>query len=114
MTREEYAKLTYEERQIKIAELCGWNCNRRFCYLDSNGTSRAKSQLPCYLYDLNAMHEAWLNLTYLQQVAVVEVLGAIVCETKNRNDWVWMDIANATAAQRAEAFVMTLSDKVTP
>ena len=41
MTREQWAKMTDEEKRIKVAELCGWHCE------DADVVN-----------DLNVMHEA--------------------------------------------------------
>jgi hypothetical protein len=88
-----------EQQRIAIAQACGW-----FFMDDSwhypNG-AKALS-LPDYLTDLNAMHEA-----------------AKVLKSKERMQWSdWLhkiagyhsyDLAQATAAQRAEAFLRTLN-----
>jgi len=111
MNREYWKKLADNVKQVKVAELDGWTQ-----IVHPKGLSRGDKGkrilccLPDYLNDLNAMHDAWQRLTYLQQVTYTEILASIVCETDNRNDWVWMDVINAIAAQRAEAFVLTLSE----
>src|SRR5271165_6117703 len=69
MTIEELAKLTPEEKRVKIAELCGWKPpfyedERSGAFLGDGGTwgpelgDVPKRIVPDYLNDLNAMHKA--------------------------------------------------------
>lgn len=69
---------------------------------------------PDYLNDLNAMHEAWEALTLAQKRQFETELYKVIIgnEDYNRNDDA-MHITNATARQRAEAFVKTLNLKTT-
>jgi len=85
--------VTPEAQRIAIAEACGWKTGYR--------DPEAWHPLPDYLNDLNAMHDA-------EQVLF------------GRNDWSackydnYLDVAtsswkwNATASQRAEAFLRTI------
>lgn len=57
-------------------------------------------QLPDYLSDLNAMHEAEKILNTNQAADYCELLRPIICGC-------WR-LVHATAAQRAEAFLKTL------
>jgi len=57
-------------------------------------------QLPDYLSDLNAMHEAEKILNTNQAADYCELLRPIICGC-------WR-LVHATAAQRAEAFLRTL------
>lgn len=113
-----------EQQRIAIAEACGWvnigwqprNCfdeatdrmfgNTKDWYrLAREGTVAMQDDLPDYLGDLNAMHEAekvlqthmakWWN--YASQLAVMNKSLGHGGE------------AHATAAQRAEAFLRTLN-----
>jgi hypothetical protein len=98
--------MTQEQKQIKIAEACGWTeiepCT---CH---NGQARGfqpvkgahKKHTPDYFSDLNAMHEAEKLLAGEQWVKYVRFLGEATQEQKGR--------CHATAAQRAEAFGLTL------
>jgi hypothetical protein len=66
------------------------------------------------LNDLNAMHEAWTTLTDEQKSAYERTLAEIVKPTSklkgNAGFWhVTSQCGNATAAQRAEAFLRTLN-----
>lgn len=110
MTHEEWVKLTPEQQRIKVAELCGWSD----CYIESSdqwvwGQSPSGDWhvVPDYLQDLNAMHEAEANIG------------------TNPNDEKWdrytdnlfiltmpnEHLYRATAAQRAEAFVLTMTEE---
>jgi hypothetical protein len=111
MTREQWAKLTDEEKRIKVAELCGW---KRGAKRDRGGHYWAmpgwypqctwvEDSMPDYLNDLNAMHEAEKTIhddyrdmyaDYLVEISGFHPLG------------VW----STTARQRAEAFVLTMEN----
>ena len=104
--------MTPEAQRIAIAEACGWTE-----ISDWEGGMNGKHPtepwgdfIPDYLNDLNAMHEAWQTLTPSQKTCFESELYSIVIGQAeyNRND----DspyITNATAAQRAEAFLKTLN-----
>lgn len=97
------------EINIAIAEVCGWH---RFIINDEYGPDRALKPgqvfetgcvftlLPNYCTDLNAMHEA----------------EKVLLETKSRWEgycnglrWMVFPVWHATARQRAECFLRTLS-----
>lgn len=97
-----------EAQRIAIAEACGWTRvpnarGRRWCrhYL-CLGPHHSLGSLPDYLNDLNAMHEAEnvisesLRATFTSWLCLGEI---------NRH---WAQV-HATAAQRAEAFLRTIS-----
>lgn len=118
MTSEEYDKLTDEEKQIKVAELCGWK--RR--PVDGNGIAwwehpehgRYKpdgvirgcpyyiTDVPDYLSDLNACHGFEKRLNLDQRVKYLKHLGWKV------GSWQWV-ATHATAEQRCKAFVLTMT-----
>ena len=118
MTREKWAKLTPEEQRIKVAELCGWVYDGRrtvatgrpeeqvWCIPTTEKWART-FELPDYLNDLNAMHkaekllktEAQLDSWYGCLKHLVRVDGNHTSSTQ---------AMQATAAQRAEAFVLTM------
>ncbi len=71
---------------------------------------------PAYLNDLNAMHEAVDTLNNDQQWQFTKHLNNITCDINHNDpddwfthssDWIWR-MVNATAAQRAEAFLRTI------
>lgn len=96
--------MTQEEKRIKIAEACGWKSIERLRTGWHGWHEQGPlEELPDYLYDLNAMHEAekvicgddfsapgWLR--YLC------TLDKVINQRR----------AHATAAQRAEALGLTL------
>jgi hypothetical protein len=121
-----------EAQRIAIAEVCGWKevaqpedkFGKFFTRLvDGNGRthgSRTTGEdmkslwlycIPNYLTDLNAMHEAEKTLTARQRTLFeVEVLKTVT----GRETFVYdkgdlIAVITATAAQRAEAFLRTLS-----
>ena len=73
------------------------------------GIGGRRKPIPDYLNDLNAMHEAEKVLTvaqriaYANQIAVVLSGGSVGRAIPN-----WWFIHEATASQRAEAFLRTL------
>jgi hypothetical protein len=114
--------MNQEKQRIAIAEACGivgpfdnrWIKEYEEEGGDSYGfTGFEKGELvfiPDYLNDLNAMHEAEKVLTYEQAEEFVEQL--YLADQKNNlaeNPPPWrFNVASATAAQRAEAFLRTI------
>lgn len=108
--------MTPEKQRIAIAEACGWKKS------ETNGAPvwwkdgqyAYQFDLPDYLNDLNAMHEAENTLLgscwslYLRNLA--SVCNCLRVEEAGIR-WVESDVAlvaNATSAQRAEAFLRTI------
>jgi len=104
--------MTPEKKRIAIAKACGW---RTTTYSGDKeevwelaGASftrnRTTKELPDYLNDLNAMHEAVLSLPVggagRSQIRFTEALLDI-CGS-------WPDTVNATSAQRADAFLYAI------
>jgi len=105
MTREEYAKLTDEEKRVKVAEHCGIkNIGRYSKYSSLMGELDGRTVMILdYLNDLNACHEFEEFKTIEQHDKYDTLLDSI---TRKAGIPSW----NATAAQRAEAFVLTLEN----
>lgn len=128
MTRTQWAKLTDEEKRIKVAELCGWT---DIVLYDGywwgtrhwpTGESASGCEIPNYLNDLNAMHKAVIAANTSQAFnydgpvvkglprSFVQWLDEIIhpeqfyaeCEKST------LALITATAAQLAEAFVLTM------
>lgn len=113
--------MTPEAQRIAIAEACGWtDCH---CYSLASGKKpcgrwmgQLPTELPDYLNDLNAMHEAEKVLSEERQRDYCR--NILESFDKNRINWrtgrtlpptqCWIT-AHATAAQRAEAFLKTLN-----
>lgn len=120
--------MTPQEQNSAIAEACGWrdchwslasNVDLPFperCLCGIAPSSEVHSPLPNYTTDLNAMHEAEKVLKWEQRKqyhnTLVDVAGFSYCEadtTEETNlDWDCR-LCHATASQRAEAFLRTLS-----
>jgi hypothetical protein len=89
-----------EAQQIAIAEACGWIIQKVW---DGSLIGKPKNEqgpmddLPDYLHDLNAMHEAEKLIMDESSIIYFEWLTRLSCP--------W----HATAAQRAEAFLRTLN-----
>ena len=102
--------MTSAQQRIAIAEACGWQIKKaKYHAKPPNGEWQYLYRIPNYLNDLNAMHEAWQTLTPSQKTRFESELYSVVIGQAdyNRND----DspyITNATAAQRAEAFLRTI------
>jgi len=97
-----------EAERIAIAEACGFLRSERdgFRYWPQGfptASSRPYAELfelPDYLNDLNAMHEAEKTLTGEQARAYHNQLGRMAAG----GAWIWF----SSAAQRAEAFLRTI------
>lgn len=97
-----------EAQRIAIAEACGWHQvigdewkYGMYGWNNPEGFNVPDSYLPDYLNDLNAMHDVTRNLYGDQQKQFRRALIDI-CQTPE-------DAIDATAIQRAEAFLRTLS-----
>ena len=111
-----------EKQRIVIAEACGWKCCRTeqgHLAWGVNPETGYQQKLPSYLVDLNAMHEAELLLPKLtkypndvykewvhQLWAVVRGRHAVFSVS---SQVIGELFADATATQRAEAFLRTLN-----
>lgn len=107
MTKEELSALTPEEKRIRIAELC--MRPDVMAHIRAKGILYTNECLPDYLNDLNAMQEADNRLQgheYEWVEAMANVLDlSQVDYAVDTSRW---DFAHATAAQRADAFLLTL------
>ena len=114
---------TPKQQQIAIAEACGWvHHNMRPSETERHQKKwRYLSDLPDYLNDLNAMHEAekaCLTTIPLVTDYGIRLVNALHREHKKNpriqdTSWRIPVVGNcgwfATAAQRAEAFIRTLN-----
>ena len=109
--------MTPEAQKIAIAEACGWtDCQ----HVKSIGLTKGypptnnppkygtyengMAQLPDYLNDLNAMHEAEKTLNPIQAAGYAKNLTSIAWQSEQP---VFAPMT-ANAAQRAEAFLRTI------
>jgi len=114
-----------EQQRIAIAEACGWTqCE----YVESIGLAKGfpplnnppsygtyengMAQLPDYLNDLNAMHEAEQTLwqkDWTSRHDFVDKLARILSPTHGHHQQAGLDLLDATASERAEAFLRTMN-----
>jgi len=120
----EVQALSDKELRVKIAELCGWKnvgvrdfitgCIPEETWENTKHDNHIKSrrfarvwQLPKYTQDLNAMHEAVESLRSMNGSQWHDY-GANLNEICGSG----MNCVQATARQRAEAFVLTTKERV--
>ena len=99
------AQVTDQQQRIAIAEACGWTLKKgiRAWNRPNNNGWDCLEQLPDYLNDLNAMHEAMLlhpRKELLRDFLYLEVLED---PTNKTNEPAW-----ATAKQWAKAYITSL------
>lgn len=111
--------MTDEQINRAIAEVCGWHdCfsayGEIYGYPPGVDLLKGRAELvPDYCNDLNAMHEAEKVLTNERRFDFVyhlnDVLGLVPLDSPaSYREPVLFAFANATAAQRAKAFLRTL------
>ncbi len=99
--------MTPEEQRITIARACGWKSSP----IDAQHFTTAWEkdghlcfQVPNYLNDLNACHEAEKTLNHSQQWDYMQSLRLI----RELGDGGWTE-CHAPAAQRCEAFLRVMN-----
>lgn len=108
------------EKRIRIAEACGWKITQISVNepnddvsitptgLELNPWRDVNVELPDYFNDLNAMADAEKTLDAAQRKVFVRVLNeGYGAEGSGLEDIFFL--VNATAAQRAEAFLLTIA-----
>jgi hypothetical protein len=109
--------MTPEAQQIAIAEACGWTqiesctcCDRvSRGYQPTPGAH--KKHLPDYLNDLNAVHD-FVSQKFKSKFMLAEYeyrLRACLADGRPTFEVAGYELANATAAQRAEALLKALN-----
>lgn len=130
MTPEDLAKLTPEEKRIRIAELCGpWRFkeskdyvviyegdNTRLRYFRNAAAHDTRERLniagvPDYLNDLNAIEHEMPSLTHKQHLSFISHLAGVPWHAAWTMEQIFK-VTHATAAQRADAFLLCLSPDV--
>lgn len=109
--------MTPEEKRIAIAEACGWTCFKEeikpaitYLWACPLGVEGDFDIVPDYINDLNAMHEAEKVLTEEQWGPYCVTLNKIACRIPCGNTHTCGYTIAATAAQRADAFLMTIGE----
>jgi hypothetical protein len=105
--------MTPKEQTIAMSKACGWIQSKTSTWgqwwYRKKGNRTYHPFPPDYIYDLNLMHAAWLTLPPSEKERFESELYSIVIgwsAYNNNDDAGW--ITNATASQRAEAFLKTL------
>lgn len=119
--------MTTEQQRIKIAEACGWTGIANYGDGIVKGFPEGlptpynchRSDVPDYLNDLNAMHEAEKVLIaqgltedytdHLERICYIERAEISFESYQEGVGWGHNEWFHATAAQRAEAFLRTLN-----
>ena len=102
--------MTDDQINAAIAEACGWRKEDGVYMWTANGIDYTCPDLWDWANDLNAMHEAEQHLwrkDWFMRYDYVDELGKL----QNPHNWQRMeasDMLDATARQRAEAFLKTL------
>lgn len=111
--------MTPEQQRIAIAEACGYINVRMWsesCIasmgMNAEGKYWGSLGVPDYLNDLNAMHEAeqmlW-RMDWRLRDDFIDHLARIINPIHGYRMQDGIDLLDATAAQRAEAFLKTIS-----
>jgi hypothetical protein len=102
--------MTPEQQRIAIAETCGWKPLEQtgifgitWIVWTKGNEQKYLWQLPDYLNDLNAMHEAENVMRFDEEIKGQQYRNMLFHVVKVRPL-----IIHATAAQRAEAFLRTI------
>lgn len=104
--------MSNDEMDKEIAEFCGWRLEpldgREFNGIPVMVWKRPDGErgfpIPCYSFDLNAMHEAEALLTDEQHRLFRSHLGEVVGDVA----YFCRKIISSEAAQRAQAFLRTI------
>ena len=100
--------MTPENQQIAIAEACGWKIGKIGNNVSNpQGDERPYEEVPDYLNDLNAMHEAEKVILKHGWLTYIDWLVYIMFGKQDIPSIYYGNILHATAAQRAEAFLRT-------
>ena len=113
--------MTDDEINIAIAEACGWRFSplahieskpfATMCWIAPNGADWQMQKLPDYCNDLNAMHEAEQSLwdrDWSLRHEFVNNLARIMNPIHGYRMQEAIDLLDATARQRAEAFLRAI------
>jgi hypothetical protein len=114
LTSETESKQTMKNQQINIAiaGYCGWKYERKTTYAPDGAYWESKeAEFPDYCNDLNAMHEAEQALwdrDWSSRATFVDHLSRILNPAHGYHKQDGIDLLDATARDRAEAFLKTI------
>lgn len=103
--------MTPEEQRIAIAQECGWEFDDEGLALTPDGKTVDRNLalstrlIPDYLNDLNAMHDAEDILLFSRRQRFYDALKNVMSKHM-RSKIADIECCRATAAQRAEAFLV--------
>ena len=100
--------MTPEAQQIAIAEACGWEPTPEGHFHPDNPTGQTP---PDYLNNLNAVHD-FVSQKFTTTLMLAEYeyrLRACLADGRPTFEVAGYELANATAAQRAEALLKALN-----
>lgn len=107
--------MTLDKQRIAIAEFCGWTkIHQGYIYghltISGYGPYGKLTSVPNYPSSLDAMHEAekMLHSNFKLNCDYAAKLTTIVYKTKHSGCRIEFALLNATAPQRAEAFLRTI------
>jgi hypothetical protein len=92
--------MTNEQINIAIAEACGWTDTK--IVNEGGKLMYGQTEVPDYCNDLNAMHKAVRILKSRERITYTDLLHEIA-------GYHSYDVSEATARQRAEAFLRTIN-----
>jgi len=118
MTHKKWVKMSKVRRLIKVAKLAGWSVYQSDYLYGWHNIWHSEEDhwdaglVPDYLNDLNAIQTLVNTLSDKPENGErvsnhAFYIAALVAITETFDGYAW-DIVNATAAQRAEAFVLTM------
>ena len=103
--------MTPEQINIAIAKAQGWRHREGGMWYCPDGSTVPETLIPNYYNDLNAMHEVWCSLTEKQHQYFRRELQFVIAEAGDNNiphKGPCHSVCNATALQRAEAYLRTI------
>ncbi len=108
MTRKLWAAMSAAQRREKVALLCGWERTPEGLVLFEDGHyKRGPEDLPHYLTDLNAMHEAEARAFIRQDGRMSAEEKWYYCMLYELTDYD-SAVCRASASVRAEAFAIAV------
>lgn len=103
------------EKRTKIAERCGWTCDKDGNWFDSAGCFGIDGYPSNYRNDLNAMHEAFTNLSPTEQDEFNDNLIQLLlpnCWQTAYYHTIARALVGANARNHADAFLLTMGEKL--
>ena len=107
--------MNQDAMRAEINKACGWKQTAKGWWINPADTNGGDAECPDWLNDLNAMQLAVETLDEKQFAVFCRALGEIVeAFDWDRSDEDLRKVMEATALQRAEAFLRTISKTPAP